>query len=109
MVTDILHHHLCQLRSGTYIALQVSMGDGRSWNNFGQVPGTNQQLDIGNAPVYLGGRPNVRRDTNGLFNNGLIGCVIQFRAARIIRQWQTILLQSEAVDGAGVTACFLQR
>ena len=90
------------------MALQLSTGDGRTWNNYGQVPGINHQLDINNAPVYLGGLPNIRGITGGLYKTGFIGCVIQFRASKSINQWQTIMMQSEAIAGFGVTRCILK-
>ncbi|KAK2152085.1 hypothetical protein LSH36_340g06031 [Paralvinella palmiformis] len=95
--------------SGIHVALQLSTGDGRTWNNYGQVPGVNHQLDINKAPVYLGGLPDVRRTTAGLYTTGFSGCVIQLRAAKFINQWKTIMMQSDAISGYGVTPCLLQK
>jgi len=95
-------------RSKQFIFVQVTNNEGRTSSQYGEIPSSDTQFDVGDSPVYLGGLPrNITSETDGLYDEGLVGCVLQFRAATVMRQLREILLQQDAIDGANVISCVI--
>ena len=60
-------------------------------------------------PIILfisGGMPNnLFSTTGGLYNQGIIGCIIQLRGATVTQDYQLVELQNAALSGFGVDTC----
>jgi hypothetical protein len=95
-------------RSKQFIFVQVTNNEGRTSSLYGDIPGQDSQFEIGEMPMYLGGLPgNITEETDGLYVNGLKGCVLQLRAAKVVRQLEEIRLQDHAINGTRVTSCVI--
>ncbi len=90
--------------------LELTSQTGEMASFSGSVPGSDSQLDVFNAVVYLGEPPEEEDggdEDEVLDGSGIEGCIVQLRGAVREREYWDIALQGDAVTGMGIHRCTL--
>jgi hypothetical protein len=99
----------CIYRDSLDISLKITSNDGVA-TTYSQRLSVQEPVDdflIGDF-VHIGGTENdLSAFTNGLYQAGLRGCIIQIRASVREDIWQRVNLQEDALSGGGISVCII--